>query len=217
MVAATGFVGDLTEWLKDISGNWWFLAVILVIALLDSVIPLVPSETTVIIGGVAASGAGSADYPVVLVVVAGAVGAFLGDNLSYQIGRRFSPLVERRAARNPKTAARLKWADEQIEERGGLLLITARFIPGGRTILTLSSGLTRQSQRWFAGWVAVATTLWAAYAGILGFAFGERFEDNHTLAFVLAFSAALSVTVLIEVVRWARTRRTQRAVEDTAA
>jgi len=217
MLAASGIVGDLTEWLKDISSNWWFLAVILVIALLDSVLPIVPSETTVIIGGVAASGAGTAGYPVTLVIVAGAVGAFLGDNLSYQIGRRFSPMVERRAARKPKTADRLKWAADQIEERGGLLLITARFIPGGRTILTLSSGLTRQSQRWFSGWVAVATTLWASYAAILGFAFGERFEDNHTLAFVLAFSAALAVTVLIEVVRWAHKRRTRRAVEETAA
>ena len=45
MFAAWGVLGDLTGWLKDISGHWWFLAVVLVIALLDSVIPIVPSET----------------------------------------------------------------------------------------------------------------------------------------------------------------------------
>ena len=93
MLAANGVISSLTDWLDRVSGNWWFLAVIFIIALLDSVIPIVPSETTVIIGGVAASSAGAASYNVVFVIIAGAIGAFLGDNLSYQIGRRASGLV----------------------------------------------------------------------------------------------------------------------------
>lgn len=206
MVAAWGVVGDMTEWLKDVSAHWWFLGVILVIALLDSVIPVVPSETTVIIGGVAASGAGGGPYPLVLVLIAGAVGAFLGDNLSYEIGHRASHLVERRAAARESTRRRLAWAHEQIEERGGLLLITARFIPGGRTILTLSCGFTKQSRRWFSMWIAIATTIWASYAGILGYVFGEKFEDDHTKAFVLAFAAAIVMNVVIESVRHVRKR-----------
>ncbi len=200
MLAAWGPINDLTNWLNDVAGNWWFLAVIFTIALLDSVIPVVPSETTVIIGGVA----GDAPYPVVFVIAVAAAGAFCGDNLSYQIGLRASHLVQRRAARKESTAKKLAWAHEQIEERGGLLLITARFIPGGRTLLTLSSGLTRQSQRWFSSWVAVAATIWASYAAILGFSFGSKFEDDHTTAFLLAFGAALSITLLIEVVRFVR-------------
>jgi len=52
VLAANGVISSLTDWLDRVSGNWWFLAVILIIALLDSVIPIVPSETTVIIGGV---------------------------------------------------------------------------------------------------------------------------------------------------------------------
>ena len=56
--AISDFFSNLTEWLEDVSGEWWFLLVIFAIALLDSVIPIVPSETTVILGGVAA-GTGS--------------------------------------------------------------------------------------------------------------------------------------------------------------
>ena len=85
---------DLTDWLDDISGQWWFLLVIFGIALLDSVIPIVPSETTVILGGVAA---GAGDQSLVLVIVAGALGAFFGDNIAYLIGRRFAPWINRRA------------------------------------------------------------------------------------------------------------------------
>jgi membrane protein DedA with SNARE-associated domain len=64
--------------------------------------------------------------------------------------------------------------------------------------------------------VGVAACIWASYAAILGFAFGERFEDDHTLAFVLAFAAALSITLLIELVRWLNKKRTKTAADRTA-
>ncbi len=160
-----GIITDVTDWLDEVSGQWWFLLVIFAIAFLDSVIPLVPSETAVIIGGVAA---GLGEQNLLLVILSGALGAFCGDNIAYLIGRRFSPWINRRAERRPKTARRLEWASEQIRTRGGLLLITARFIPGGRTALTVSCGLTRQPHGWFARWVAVAAVIWATYAAGLG-------------------------------------------------
>lgn len=196
-------VTDITDKLEEFSANWWFLLVIFVIALLDSILPIVPGETLVIIGGVAA---GQGTQELWLVIAAGAVGAFLGDNLAYLLGRRFSDRVNAWADQSVKRRARLDAADRQIKIRGGMLLITARFIPGGRTILTVSSGLTGQPWRWFALWVATATTIWASYAALLGFFFGQTFEDNHTLAFWLAFAAALTITALIEVVRWLRHR-----------
>jgi membrane protein DedA with SNARE-associated domain len=198
---------DVTNWLEDVSSNWWFLLVIFGIALLDSVIPIVPSETTVILGGVAA---GQGDQSLLLVILSGAAGAVCGDNLAYLIGRNFSPRIDGRAERRPKTAARLAWASDQISKRGGLLLITARFIPGGRTVLTLTCGLTRQPHPWFAAWVAVAALIWATYAAGLGYVFGSTLQDNHTLAFLLAFGCALSITVIIEVVRHQRAKRKER-------
>jgi membrane-associated protein len=194
-------ITDLTDWLEDISAEWWFLLIILVIAYLDSVIPVVPSETAVIIGGVAA---GSGDQRLLLVIGAGALGAFLGDNTAYLIGRRFAPWFEHRAETNEKSRKRLTWAHDQIEQRGGLLLITARFIPGGRTAMTVTSGVTQQRWPWFAAWDAAAAVIWATYAAGLGYIFGKQFADNHTVAFILAFGAALSISVIIEVVRHLR-------------
>ncbi len=196
-------LSDLTDWLEDIAGQWWFLLVIFAIALLDSVIPIVPSETTVIIGGVAA---GAGDQSLVLVILAGALGAFCGDNMAYSIGRWFAPWFNRRAEHREKTRRRLDWARQAIRERGGLLLITARFLPGGRTALTLTSGITAQPRAWFAAWIAIAAVIWATYAAVLGAVFGATFQDNHTLAFVLAFAAALAVTLVIEIFRHVRNR-----------
>jgi membrane-associated protein len=203
-VIVANIVTDVTEWIEEFSSNWWFLLIIFSMALLDSVLPIVPGETTVIAGGVAA---GAGNQTLAFVILAGALGAFLGDNLAYSIGDRFEPRVRAWAARKPNRAARIDAAGLQIKKRGGLLLITARFIPGGRTILTVSSGITQQPRLWFAAWVAVAAVVWATYAAVLGYLFGQAFEDNHTLAFWLAFGTALSITALVEVIRWVKGRR----------
>jgi membrane protein DedA with SNARE-associated domain len=194
---------SFTDWLEDISSNWWFLLVILVIAYLDSVIPVVPSETCVILGGIAA---GLGAYNLLWVIGAGALGAALGDNTAYLLGQKAGPWIERRYARTDKGTRRLQWAHEQLERRGAMLLITARFIPGGRTVITLSSGITHQPWRRFALADAAAGLIWATYAGTLGFIFGDQFKDDHATAFWLAFATALSVTAIIELIRWIRHR-----------
>ena len=203
---AFSWISDFTDRLADWAGNWWFLGVIFIIALLDSVIPIVPSETTVIIGGVAVA-TGDAPYPLLAVIAAGAAGAFIGDNMAYTIGYHWSAAFERRAERKPKFAAKLTWARAQIHERGGLLLITARFIPGGRTALTLASGITRQPRTWFVKWTLIAAAIWATYAAGLARLVGEPFADDHTKAFWIAFGTALGINVLIEAVRHFRSKQ----------
>ena len=198
------FLDTMFETLTDVSTSPWFYLIIFSVALLDSVVPIVPSESMVIVGGVAA---GLGDLQIPLVIVIAAAGAFLGDNMSYLIGRRASAFIDRRYRRTEKGANRLDWAHSQLEERGGPLLITARFIPGGRTLLTLTCGVTHQDQRWFAKWVGVAAVIWASYASLLGFIGGKTFEDNHALAFGVAFGMALAATGLIELVRHFRKRK----------
>jgi membrane-associated protein len=199
----TDVLADASEWLEDFSSNWYFLVIIFVVAYLDAIFPIVPGETLVIVGGVAA---GAGHQPLLLVILCGAVGAGLGDNTAYLIGAKLSGPINRRAERSPKLERRLAWASEQIGIRGGPLLVTARFIPGGRTALTVSCGITHQPKRWFVAWVTVAVTIWATYAGVLGYVFGETFD--HTTALVLAFVTALAINVLIELVRHLRARRT---------
>jgi membrane-associated protein len=199
------WIGDVTDKLGDWASNWWFLGLIAAIAILDSVIPILPSETVVILGGVACS-TGQAPYPLWAVIACGAGGAFVGDHMAYAIGREFAPWFARRAEVRDKTRRRLDWARRQIASRGGPLLITARFIPGGRTVLTTSSGITRQPLGWFMRWIALAALLWATYSAGLAYAVGKPFEDNHRAAFWVAFGTALAVNVVIEVVRHVRNR-----------
>ena len=197
------FVNTIFDWLKDYSASPWFYLIILIVAFFDSFFPVVPSETMVIIGGVSA-GLGQLEWP--LVALLAAIGAFLGDNFAYYIGVFFSERLQQRYNKTNKGRQRLRWAQHQIENRGGNLLITARFIPGGRTIVTLSCGITGQSRRWFMKWSAIAGVIWGLYATLLGFIGGKSFQDNHTKAFITAFSIAIVATVIVEIVRHFRTR-----------
>jgi membrane-associated protein len=88
----------------------------IVIPALDAVIPVLPSETVIIALGVAT--AGSADPRIALLVACATLGAFLGDNLSYLIGRRFGPGVERRFFRGEKGARRRAWAERSLQRFG---------------------------------------------------------------------------------------------------
>jgi membrane-associated protein len=196
---------ELEALIIELSQDPWFFLVLFVVALLDSVVPIVPSEFSVIAGGVAA-GAGTLidDEPVlsiVLVILVAASGAYVGDSLAYWIGNRSDQLLKRWFFRGEKGEQRLLTTGDQIRKRGGLLLITARFIPGGRTAMTFSCGLTGQPfLSWFTRWDILAVTLWASYAGLLGFFLASAIENQRT-ALWLAFGFALGLTALIELGR----------------
>ncbi len=196
-------VTDLLDALESISSSPWFYVAIFTVAFLDSVVPVVPGETTVILGGIAA---GQGDLTLGLVVACGAIGAFAGDSTSYLIGNRARGPLRRSILSSEKWDRRLDAAAAQLAKRGGPLLVTARFVPGGRTAITLSSGLTSRPFGWFAKWIAAATVIWASYAAGLGYFAGNQFKDDHTTAFLVAFGTALGATALIEVVRWFRER-----------
>ena len=110
-------------------------------------LPALPGESAVIALGVAT--AGSADPRIALLVACAAAGAFAGDNLSYLIGRRFGPAVQRRFFATPKGVKARAWAERSLARYGPQLIIVCRFIPGGRTAVTLTCGLTGYPRRRF--------------------------------------------------------------------
>jgi membrane-associated protein len=179
-----------------------------IVPALDAVFPVLPSETAVIALGVAT--AGSTDPRIALLVACAAAGAFLGDNLSYLLGRRFGPAVERRFFSSPKGKAARDWAERSLQRFGIQLVIVCRFIPGGRTVVTLSCGLTGYPRRRFVVGTAAAGIIWALYAFWIGRLGGKAFEDKPWLGLLIAFGATAVVSALVEGVRRIVARRRRR-------
>jgi membrane-associated protein len=193
---------QFTQLVSDASG--WAYAIVFVLALLDALVPVVPSESSVITAGVVAS---SGDLSVMFVVVAAAGGAFAGDNTAYLLGRRFGPWIEARFFSGERGRKRIQWAERQIAERGSELIVIGRFIPGGRTAVTLTAGTLRYPWRRFALFDAAAALGWALYATLLGYFGGRAFEDAPWKGLLLALAIAFAVAGSIELTRWLIKRR----------
>jgi membrane protein DedA with SNARE-associated domain len=191
-----------TQLVSDASG--WAYAIVFLLALLDAVVPVVPSETAVITAGVVAS---SGDLSLALVIPAAAAGAFAGDNTAYLIGRRFGSRVRERFFGGEKARKRIEWAEQQLTERGGELIAVARFIPGGRTAVTLSAGTLRYRWRRFVAFDAAAAIGWASYAALLGYFGGHAFEHAAWKGLLLALGIAFAVAGGVEATRWVLRRR----------
>ncbi len=199
------------EFLRVVSdASGWAYAIILALALLDALLPIVPSEASVITAGVVAA-TGGLNLP--LVIVAAALGAFLGDNTAYLIGRRFGPRARQTIFRGKKSQKSFEWAERQLDRRGGELIAVARFIPGGRTAVTLSAGALHFPWRRFAVFDAIAAVLWAVYAAALGYFGGQAFEGAAWKGLLLALVIGLALTGVIEVVRWFLKRRKDRRTQ----
>ncbi len=192
----------LVDW---VSGEWWAYPIIFAIAAIDAFFPLVPSETLVVVGGNLAS---SGDLSLMLVIVAGAAGAVLGDNISFWIGHFVGERTVKRWFRSEKAHQRLEWAERTLDERGAYIIIIARFIPGGRTAVTFSAGyIPTFPWRRFIVYDVVAGVVWATYAALLGYFGGKTFEDHPLWGVALALGIALSLGLVVEAIRHFRQRR----------
>jgi membrane-associated protein len=194
---------QFTQLVSDASA--WAYVIIFLFAALDALVPVVPSEVSVITAGVVAAGSGGLSLP--LIIIAAACGAFLGDNAAYLVGRRYGTRAKERFFRGDKGRKTVGWAERQLAERGGELIIIARFIPGGRTAVTLSAGASLYPWPRFAAFDAVAAILWACYASLLGYFGGKAFQGAAWKGLVLALGVAFAVTGSVEVVRWYLKRR----------
>jgi membrane-associated protein len=184
------------------SASGWAYAILFVLALLDAILPIVPSETSVITAGVVAA-QGGLSLP--LVILFAAAGAFAGDNIAYWIGHRFGARATDRF-----------FSSEKAQRRGGELIVIARFIPAGRTVVTISAGTLQYPYRKFVLFDVIAAAIWATYAGLLGYFGGHAFERQPWKGLLLAFAIAFAVTGTVELVRWFLKRRRGQSSSTTA-
>lgn len=194
----------ITELVEGAVGSPWIYAALFAFAALDAFFPLVPSESLVISAGVFAAG-GEPD--IVPIILAAGAGAFVGDHISYFIGRYAGAALMERAKPGSKKERGFAQAKKLLDERGGGILVVCRYIPGARTAITLTAGAVRYPLRKFSFFDAIAALSWGIYSCMVGYIGGEAFEEQPLKGLALGLGIALTVTGLVEVVRHLRARR----------
>jgi membrane protein DedA with SNARE-associated domain len=193
------------ELVEGAMGSPWVYAALLAFAALDAFFPIVPSESLVITAGVFAA---SGEPNLALVIVAAALGAFIGDHISYFIGRTAGERMMRRAKPGSRKAAAWERGHKLLTDRGGMILIVCRYIPGARTAITLTAGAVAYRLRSFSFFDGIAALSWGTYSALVGYIGGEAFEEEPWKGLALGLGIALSVTFAVEVIRHLRRPRT---------
>lgn len=193
------------DWLtQEVGQSAVTYPVVFAAAGLDVLFPLIPSETIVITAAVLAA---QGELFIWLIVPLVALGAFLGDNLSYLLGRKIGDPIADRLFKGDKGQAQLLWAEEALRRRGAILIGMGRFIPGGRTATTFAAGTLEMPYRQFAVADAFAASIWAIYVSMLGYLGGETFKDNLWLPLGASFACAMAIGGGFEVRRRIQARR----------
>lgn len=176
--------------------------VVFAMAAIDVIFPIIPSEAFVLAAAVAA---GTGALNVGLVALAAALGAFLGDNLAYLVGRSMGrPLMERMLG---DRIDRLGWMETRLQRHGPSLIIVGRFVPGGRSLVAIGSGVIRMRWATFAAYDAIAVTVWSLQVVIPGYIGGSVFTEQPWLGFIVGAVISLAVVATIEGLRWLNRRR----------
>jgi membrane-associated protein len=145
-----------------------YLAVLLV-CWGDAFLPVLPSETTVMAAG-ALTVHGHLDL--VPLIGSAALGAVSGDLTSATLGRVL-PRRDNRAARPRGRVRQLIGAvganlQSHVQRNLYVVLLLARFIPGGRTAVTLGLGRSALPLARLLAPLAIAGTLWASLTSLAG-------------------------------------------------
>jgi membrane-associated protein len=199
-----GVTDHFLELVHGVMSSPWIYVVLFAVSMIDGFFPVVPGETTVITAGVFAA---TGEPLLVPAIAAAAAGAFAGDHVSYLIGRTSGARAVRRLRPGSRRRRAFDRAYRELARRGGLALVVARYIPGGRTAVTMTTGAVGYPRRRFAFFAAIAALSWAAYSGLIGYVGGMAFERDPVKGLLLGLGLALTITAVVEVLRYLGPRR----------
>jgi membrane protein DedA with SNARE-associated domain len=189
IVLVSVFGGDGFGLIEEGSGASAYLPIFGLVAA-DAVVPIFPGETTL---NAASTLAANGELDLIWVIVAGALGAVIGDSALYWIARRSSERIEpqvERARRNSKVKSALDFLD-----RGAPVLLTfGRYVPGLRFVVNSTMGMTKYPYRRFLPWSALGGVLWSIYTCVLAYKVGSTF-DNYPAASIV-ISGAITTALM---------------------
>jgi len=161
---------DILQTLTGLFERFGYVAVFFGVMLENAGLP-VPGETILLAAGFFAA-SGHFELPVVMLVAA--LGAIIGDNLGFAIGRRYGRGFLVRFGRYIfLTPRRMAYFDTFFKHYGDKTILVARFITGLRVFAALLAGASRMRWPVFLAYNAAGAVLWSLVIATLGYLFGN--------------------------------------------
>lgn len=152
---------EIGAWVAEFAGTLLVYPIAALVNALAAIIPPVPS--TALFVGLGALNATSGEPSFLGLVLAMIAGSLAGDLALFAVASRFDfrawPMLS-----SARAQRRLDRIDARLESESIQVLAVSRFIPLGRTAVSLLAGSGRMSVRDFVGALSAASVLWAVYS-----------------------------------------------------
>ena len=203
-----------TSTLTGLLDRYGYPLVTLFVGIESSGIPF-PGETMLV---TAAVYAGSGHLSITGVIVAGALGAIVGDNLGYVAGRYGGRALVTRYGRYIRLRPEhLEYAERFFDKHGDKTVFLGRFVAVLRAWAAFLAGTNRMRWPKFLLFNAAGGITWAVLFGILGYTLGHNLPLLHKVISILGIGGVVVavIVVIVGMVIWRRRRAARRRSSET--
>jgi membrane-associated protein len=174
---------------------------------------VVPGEVGMVVAGAAGERSGAS---LVGLILAGSIGATLGDSVSYALGRRFGlRVIEHWELTRRHLLPKARRAEVYFARRGGVAVFLGRFVGALRAVVPLVAGTAHMPFHRFLPWNIAASLCWASAVVSLGYFAGESIADLiDRLGLWISVIVVALVAAWFGVRRWRRGRASEPASAD---
>ncbi len=170
-----------------------------------------PGEIAVLLGGVAAS---QGSVPIALVLIAASLGAVLGDQVGYLVGREWGQTVLRKIPDRLLDEDRLQQGRLYIRRMGAKGVVLGRWTAALRALVPGLAGMAHMSYPRFLIANIIGGVGWAVSVGVVGYLAGNSYKKVESA--LGSVSYVLLALIVVGLIAWHLIRKRRERDADAA-
>lgn len=152
---------------------------------------VIPGETAVFVGGLFAH---QGHLPLWAVIIAAAVGAVVGDQIGFALGRRIGPTLVDHLPKLLRASGRVDDAFGFVQKRGAWAVLLGRWTALLRALVPSIAGASGLRWRTFSLANVIGGASWAVIVSLVGFSAGAAYQQ---VAATMGRAGEIAVLVLV--------------------
>ena len=194
-------MNQISAWVLSIMAKFGYFGIVFAM-FAENVFPPIPSEIIMPAAGFAAS---KGELNLVLVILAGTLGAVLGALPLYYLGRVFDKerlltFTEKYGKYVFVNSCDVTAANDWFEKHGKLAVFFGRMVPGVRSLISIPAGMNNMPLPPFLVLTALGSSVWATVLTLAGYYLGQNYEVIQSI--LAPYSKGIGIAVVIIIIGW---------------